>query len=357
MSNTNTDILKGSNVKIDQLSKFISQSGVMVHPHIGRLRKKVALPKELLGNVNSVDKKDDDEFYSEYITQGTINLIPKSDEKKLISIETSVRGQVSKLAIACDGTFMTSDVYINEYLPYFNKKKTEYLEKRDEIVAKWNILIDIFKTKLELFLDRRNIPNKQAIMNSVIANIPTKSDFANSFYMDVTLTAFPVEENVDMFSSAVADQVRRSITDTKLVVVKEMLGTLLGDTFTKINDLLVYYRDNGEIKKQQMKPMRELKKNLIKNNILKHELIQNIVEEFTVLEKVDVEDCDALAEQMERILVMAYGFLKDTGLDEYMKVSDYAINEFDMARMYIGINPNSAVVQEILEAMDTNISA
>lgn len=357
MSNNNTDILKGSNVQIDNLSKFISKSGVIVHPHIGRLRRKVALPKELLGNVNSADKKEDDEFYSEYITQGTINLIPKSDEKKLISIETSVRNQVKKLAIACDGTFMTSEVYVDEYLPYFNQKKTEYFEKRDEILAKWSVLIDIFKTKLEMFLDRRNISNKQAIMNHVVANIPTKNDFANSFYMDVALTAFPVEENVDMFSSAVADQVRRSITDTKLVVVKEMLGTLLGDAFMKINDLLIYYRDNGEIKKQQMKPIRELKKNLIKNNILKHELIQNMVEEFTILEKVDVEDCDALAEQMERILAMAYGFLKDTGLDEYMKASDYAIDEFDMARMYIGINPNSAVVQEMLDAMDTSISA
>ncbi len=357
MSNNNTDILKGSNVTIDGLSKFISQSGVIVHPHIGRLRKRVALPKELLGNVNSADKKDDDEFYSEYITQGTINLIPKSDEKKLISIETSVRGQVSKLAIACDGTFMTSDVYVEEYLPYFNKKKTEYFEKRDEIVAKWDILIDIFKTKLEMFLDRRNIANKQAIMNSVIASIPTKNDFANSFYMNVTLTAFPVEENVDMFSSAVADQVRRSITDTKLVVVKEMLGTLLGETFTKINDLLVYYRDNGEIKKQQMKPMRELKKNLIKNNILKHTLIQSMVEEFTTLEKIDTEECDDLAEQMERILAMAYGFLKDTGLDEYIKATDLAIDEFDMARMYLNINPNSAVMKEMLEEMDTSVSA
>lgn len=352
-----TNILKGSNVKIDELSKFISQSGVIVKPHIGRTRRKVALPKELLGTVSSSDQKDDDEFFSEYITQGTLNLIPKSDEKKLISIESSVRNQVSKLAIACDGTFMTSSVYTDEYLPYFNKKKTEYFDKRDEIIAKWDILIDTFKTKLEVFLDRRNISNKQDIINQVTANIPSKSDFKNSFHMDIALTAFPVEENIDMFDSVVADQVKKSISDTKMVIVKDMIGTLLGDTFTRINNMLIYYRDNSDIKNQQLKPLRELKKNLIKNNILNHELINDIIKELSTLEKIDVFDTDCIAEQAEVVMVKAYGFIKDTGLDEYIKKDDIAMTEFDMARMYLGINPNSVVMQNMLEEMDENVSA
>ena len=130
MDKNTVDILKGSNVTIDQLAKFISKSGVIVKPHIGRIRRRVALPKELLGSV-STDVDEDNDFFKEYITQGTLNLIPKSDEKKLISLESSVRSQVNKLSIACDGTFMIADVYANEYLPYFNEKKMEYFKKRD----------------------------------------------------------------------------------------------------------------------------------------------------------------------------------------------------------------------------------
>lgn len=353
----NQNVLQGSNVKIDELSKHISKSGVIVKPHIGRIRRKVALPKELLGTVNSSDQKEDEEFFREYITQGTLNLIPKSDEKTLVSIETCVRQQVGKLAIACDGTFMTSQVYKDEYLPYFNEKKTKYFEKRDEIVAKWDILVQNFKTKLETFLDRRNITNKQAIVNGVMSNVPSRQAFSDSFYMEIALTAFPVEENIDMFDSIVADQVKNSITNTKLTLVKEMLGTLLGETFTRINNMLIFYRDNAEIKNQQVKPLRELKKNLIKNNILGHELIDGIVQELTTLEKIDINDTDCVAEQAEIVMVKAYGFIKDTGLDEYIKKDDLAMTELDMARQYITMNPNSVVIQTMLEEMDETVSA
>lgn len=352
MNKTTTDILKGSNVTIDSLAKFISQSGVIVKPHIGRIRKRVQLPKELLGTVSSDETEEDNDFYKEYITQGTLNLIPKSDEKKLSSIETSVRNQVGKLAIACDGTFMTSEVYAEEYLPYFNQKKMEFFNKRDEIVSKWEVLIGIFKTKLEAYLDRRNIVNKHQIMSKVMSNIPTKREFADSFYMEVKLTAFPVEDNIDMFSSTLANQVKQSITETKLDFVKELLGTLLGDSFNRINALLLFYAEKGEIKNQQIKPLKMLKKDLIKNNILNIDLINDIIEEFTILEKIDLYTPDDVAEQAENILVKTYGFMKDIGLDNYMDMSNLAISEMDLSRLYLSINPNSVVANSIVNMED-----
>ena len=172
---------------------------------------------------------------------------------------------------------MTSDVYVEEYLPYFNQKKIEFFNKRDEIVNKWEILIDIFKTKLEAYLDRRNITNKNQIITQVMMSVPTKKEFSDSFYMEVKLTAFPVEENIDMFSSTLANQVKQSITETKIEFITEMVGTLLGETFNKINQMLTYYSEKGEIKNQQMKPLIKLKKDLIKNNILGLDLINDII--------------------------------------------------------------------------------
>lgn len=345
--NTN-DILKGSNVTIDELSKFISKSGVIVKPHIGRIRKKVTLPKELLGTV-STEVDEDNEFFKEYITQGTLNLIPKTDEKKLVSLETCVRSQVNKLSIACDGTFMIADVYANEYLPYFNKKKVEYFNKRDEIVAKYDVLIDIFKTKLEAFLDRRNIKNKNDIIKNVMSTVPDKQTFADSFYMEVKLTAFPVEENIDMFSSTLASQVKQSISETKLDFVKEMIGSLLAESFNGINKMLLYYRDNSIIKQQQITPLINIKKKLIKNNILDLDLIKDIISEFTTLEKIDLDSSDDVAEQAEIIMTKAYGFLKDTELDEFIDTNmELAISEMDLARMYSIMNPNSVVAKSIV---------
>ena len=355
MENIN-EILKGSNVKIDELSKYISKSGVCVHPRIGRKRNKVSLPKALMGTVSAADEAEDTEFYNEYINQGTISLIPKSDEKKLISIETSVRSKVSQLAIACDNTFMTADVYANEYLPYFNQKKKEYFEKRDEIVAKWDLLVDVFKTKLNAYFDRRNIINKQELMKNIISNIPTKNEFSSSFYMELRLTAFPVEENIDMFSSTLAAQVKNSITETKMDFIVEMMGNLLGDAFNNLNKMLLFYRDNGEIKNQQMKYVKTMKKSLVKNNLLGLDMINDIINDITALENISIDEYDEIAENAESILVKTYGFIKDTNLDSFIDTTNLAITEMDMARAYVMINPNSTVVKSMLN-MDTEETA
>lgn len=348
MNKNTVDILKGNNVNIDQLAKFISKSGVIVKPHIGRIRRRVALPKELLGSV-STDVDEDNDFFKEYITQGTLNLIPKSDEKKLVSLETSVRSQVNKLSIACDGTFMIADVYANEYLPYFNEKKMEYFKKRDEIVGKYDILINIFKTRLESFLIRRNISNKDAIIANVMKTVPDKQTFADSFYMELKLTAFPVEENIDMFSNTLASQVKQSISETKLDFVKEMLGSLLGETFNGINKMLLFYQKNNVIKQQQITPLMNIKKKLIKNNILDLDLIKDIISEFTTLSKIDLEEADDIAEQAEIIMTKTYGFLKDTGLDGFINTTgDLAISEMDLVQLYASMNPNSVFAQSVI---------
>lgn len=351
MANIN-ELLKGSNVTIDGLAKYISQSGVCVHPRIGRKRNKVTLPKALMGTVSVKDEAEDNEFYEEYINQGTISLIPKSDEKKLISIETSVRAKVAQLSIACDNTFMTTDIYAEEYLPYFNQKKTEYFDKRDEICQKWDILVDVFKTKLEAYFDRRNIPNKKELMNNILVNIPSKQDFYNSFYMELRLTAFPVEENIDMFSTTLATQVKNSITETKMEFITEMIGKLMGDAFNNINKMLIFYRDNGEIKNQQMKYVKTMKKSLVKNNLLGLDIINDIVSDITALENIAIENYDDIAEAAEMVLVKTYGFIKDTNLEQFVDMSNLAVTEMDMARAYVMLNPNSTVVKAILNLED-----
>ena len=343
----NQNLLLGSNVTVDELSKFISQSGVIVKPHVGRVRKKITLPNELLGSVSAADKAADNEFISEYITQGSLNLIPKSDERQLTSLETSVRSKVKQLAIACDGTFMPSDTYLKEYLPYFEEKKKKYLEKRDEIADKWSMLVDAFKMKLNAYLDRRHIPNKAAILAQVYANLPTKTEFVDSFYMDVSLTAFPVEENISMFSSEVADQVRKSITDNKVQMVSQMLGTVLSDAFDCINKFITYYNEKGVINKQQVMPLIDLKHRMIKNNILSHAWITNIIDHLAELEtmyKCKTSDADDLVEMAEEILAKVYGFAKDVEVDNYLDLNNSCLPEESLASIYVALYPHSTNV-------------
>ena len=341
------DLLKGAKVKIDNLSKYLSKSGVIVKPHIGRSRKKFCLPKELLGD----NTKEDDEFFNDYINQGNINFLPKSDENDLTEI--AVRNKVKKVAIACDGTFMTADVYNQEFMPFYEEKRKEYFKKRDEIAKKWDVLVAAFFTKLEAYLSTRNISDTQAIsiINIMKASIPSKEEFKNSFYMELELSSFPVEANVDMFSDEVAKQVKKSITETKVLVVKEMLSNLMISVFDRMNTFIAYYNTNGVLKYQQMKPVMKLRDDLVKNNLLDHPLINRLVDDLSKMVKMPLDtdnEIDSVVEQAEIVLVNSYGFLADCGLLDNLDMSKCVMSEMDISNLYLAINPNSVVARNVV---------
>ena len=79
-------MLKGlRGVNIENFSTYLQQTGVIVEPHIGRLRKRFSVPKELMGI------KGENEFFKEYISSGNFSLLSKDEENALCAIESSVR--------------------------------------------------------------------------------------------------------------------------------------------------------------------------------------------------------------------------------------------------------------------------
>ena len=84
-------MLKGlKKVNIENVSNYLQETGIIVEPHVGRLRKKFSVPKELMGI------KGDSAFYTEYITKGNFSLLSKDEENALASIESSVRKAAKK---------------------------------------------------------------------------------------------------------------------------------------------------------------------------------------------------------------------------------------------------------------------
>lgn len=324
-------MLKGvRGVNVENFSNYLQQTGIVVEPHIGRLRKKFGLPKEVLGLSNKGN-----DFYNDYVTGGTFSLLHKNDENALSSIESAVRHAVRKYAIGYDGKYIPIDIYKDEYLPYFQEKQKKYFEKRDEIVGKWDEIVETFKNELSDFLENNAELTDEEITNlkaSVYSSIPSKQAFYDSFYMNLGLTAFPVAANLSLLDESITDEVKDSIARESVQTLYEVLGTLMNDAFKTINGIVKYYNDKGCVSRRYKSVTTDLIQRLQKNNILKHRLIEEIIDEIRSLHMLDDED--DIIEKCEFIMAKIYGFVLETKTENYVDFSDSQLNE---GAMYVMI--------------------
>lgn len=327
-------MLKGiRGVNVENFSTYLQQTGVIVEPHVGRLRRRFALPKEVLGI-----KSNEDDFYNSYVMGGTFSLLTKNDENALASIETAVRHTVKKYAIGYDGKYMPIDTYKDEYLPYFNEKKEKYFSKRDEIASKWDEIVKTFKTKLDDFLENNSELSDEELARlktGVYASIPSKEQFVDSFYMNVSLSAFPVPANLSLLDGSISDEIKDSIARNSVETLYEVLGNLMNDAFKSINGIVTYYNERGSVSRKFNSVTNDLIKRLQKNNILKHRLIDEIINDIKDLN--ETADDDDIIEKCELIMSKIYGFAVETKTEDYIDFSNSQLNVGAMYTIYTSL--------------------
>lgn len=316
-------MLKGlKGVNVENFSTYLQQTGVIVEPHIGRLRKKFSVPKELMGI------KGENEFFKDYISSGNFSLLNKDEENALCAIESSVRKAVKKYAIGYDGKYIPVDIYKNEYLPYFTDKKKKYFARRDAIIKNWDESVSTFKSKFEDFLNSKadDLSDAEiaALKDSVYRNIPSKEKFKDSFYMNLSLSAFPVVANLSVLDESISDEMKDSISRDSISTLYQILGNLLNDAYKGVNGILSYYNEKGELSRKYNSVVSELSKRLLKNNILKHALIDDIVKDLKNIEQEDDED--AVIEKCELVMAKIYGFANQIQVEDYIDFENSEMN-------------------------------
>ena len=269
-------MLKGlRGVNIENFSTYLQQTGVIVEPHIGRLRKRFSVPKELMGI------KGENEFFKEYISSGNFSLLSKDEENALCAIEQ------------------------------------KYFARRDAIIKNWNESVSTFKSKFEAFLDSKSEDLSEteiaALKDSVYRNIPSKEKFKDSFYMNLSLSAFPVVANLSVLDESISDEMKDSI------------------------GILAYYNEKGELSRKYHSVVSDLSKRLTKNNILKHVLIDELVKDLKKIEQE--EDEDEVIEKCELVMAKIYGFAHQIQVEDAI--------DFDNAEM------NVALLHTIFTSIET----
>lgn len=319
-------------VTVENIDKILQENGVLVKVHVGRTRNYVEVSPKVFGI--DVDKSEGlNEFFKEYMKNGRMTFIPNTDEKILHNIESKVRTEQKRKAIGYDNEYMTILIY-KEFNEYVKIAREEYFNASERILDKWDELILRFKESLKSSLDEMSAINKLNVYEQVIAKLPSREDYRKSFYLDISLRAFPVSENINLFDESIGEEIKQSQIRDSVNSVHEILSNTLADCFDVLNNLLVSFdgSKNGKIAPKTMSGLREGAKRVKQKNLFKNSLIDSISEDMDVMYNMD--NGEDIAEMAEVTLAKIYGYAKEVDLSKAINLNKSFMSEEELGLMY-----------------------
>lgn len=308
----------GVEVGIEDLSSYIRKQGLIVKVHIGRRRNYVEVSPKLFGVDIANEGEDLREFFKEHIKMGKMSFIPDSYEKPLINIESAIRMKKNRNSIGYEDSFMTLPSY-EEFAKDFKEKQAEYFEQRDYILSKWDELIADFQKRLTLSLDELNSVDKGVIFADIISKIPTKEEYANSFYMSISAKAFPVTENLDVFSEDIQTQIKEGLTQETITTLYEVIGNTLNDAFQCVNRVLISIGKSEKVAPKTRSGLSDAVTRIRQKNIFNNAKIEEIAQTINAMTNLKA---DEIAEPAELALAKVYGYAKEIGVEQEIKFAE-----------------------------------
>lgn len=320
-------IIGNEKVEVENMDLLLRNRGVLVKVHVGRIRADVRIPSEAFGVKNEEAKK----FLSEYVDNGNISFLPKKLSDRLLNIENKIRDAVKKRAIGWDGQFLSIQDY-KLAKEDINRNKEIYLAIRDNIYNTWDEIVENYKNRLKEFLVQTNC-NDEQIYKSIILRIPNKEEYRNSFYVDVSLRAFPILENAKVFDIDLSKEIEESQKNEVLYCVKEITVNVLNIAFKNLNACLKgFYKNNrisGRTKTNLFKSSEEMKnKNVTNNNLIVE--IASKIHEISLHKTLD-ED---IAENCEILMSKIFGFCKEINFLNGLDLKKCELSELELSDIY-----------------------
>lgn len=321
---------EGLIVGIEDLSKYIRQKGLIVKEHVGRKRNYIELSPHLFG----VDVQKNEalkHFFSEHLKMGKIQFIPDSHEKKLKSIESSLRMARKRLSIGYENSFMTIDAY-KDFVSTYEEKKQKYFDVRDEILSMWDTLVSSFKDSLRVTLDELGAIERNELFSAICSKLPTKEEYKDSFYMTITVKAFPVAENLDVFDEDVRKQIEHGLQEDTIRVMYEIIGNTLNDAFESVSNMMRSVKEYGSIQNKTISGLKTTAKRLGEKNIFHNDQIESIRE--SLLQLSCEKNADVLLSEGECLVAFIYGYAKQLGVEELIETGNCLLTEQELLEIY-----------------------
>ncbi len=310
---------QGIDVDIENLAQYIRKQGLIVKVHVGGGKSVYELSPKVYGIDENNLGSETKELFSQHVKKSKISFLPMNYSKKLENLESNLRMQCRRNCIGYDNSFMPMETY-KEFAEFFKETQKEYMAVRDEIMDKYDLLVQRFKEITRVSLDELKAIDLEEEYHKIVdrfggnpgdpAYERFKERYKNSFYMSLTVKAFPVSENLDMFEDDVKRQIQEGLSEETVQVLYEVLGNALNDAFSSVSKIINSAQKNdGKIAPRTLGSLEDVVKRLKQKNIFSNAKINSIINDIDVL--TDIKDHDIILQNAEIILAKIYAYARE----------------------------------------------
>ncbi len=341
MSNINaTKVLsglkaEGVTIGVRSLAKYMASNCVLVTPHIGRARGYIPMTDSAYGIDLSNFTEEGGAFYQTRVSQSHLNFIPPEDEAELATIEKRLRRAV-ELRSLTDG-FMPMSAY-DDLREEFLKNRSDYFNKRDEIVQKWSALTTDFEFGLDEMLKGVQIPQtaREELKKRFLSQVPSIREYQSSFSMTLHVRAFPAEEAAipEGLSSSIAADIKSTWSDEVVQTALLSIENLIGQGWSRLVAAMRQYEKGASIRNSSIVQIEKFGSDLLWKNVFKNPILARLSSELKGISSMNEDD---QADIMEGAIGYIYAYAKDVRINLDMKKCPYDQAQLD-AMSYVAFS-------------------
>lgn len=305
-------IVGGAVAVESNINKYLQTQGVIVRVSVGGGRNSYYISPKIYGIVQDKLSEDSNEFLGQHVKDGRISLLPKEDEKRFRAIESRVKKKLRETAIGYGDSFVPMTSF-PEFKEYFEKNRDEFFEIRDSIVARYDVMKHRFAEIARNTLKELGAVDGEKELEDILKRLPSKEGFAQSFRMDMMVTAFPTTENLDMFDEDIRKEILGGTKQDESNLILESVVATINEGFTVLSSVIRSVAESGKLHSRVILGVKNGVKRMGQKNIAGNEKMDSMRAE---IESILTKDSDDAAGACEFLISEIYKYAKEIGVDD-----------------------------------------
>lgn len=317
----------GISAKTGDLAEFTRQNLVKVEAHVGRNRGYIPMPTKQLGFKTDKLGESGKAFYDGNMQEMRFTFIPNKVETKFVCLEGRLRSSI-RHAQVCDGMIPIA-TYDTLKASYEDIRK-EYFEARDAVVADWDTLVQEFRRGAEEMLGgvRMQKRVREQLYKMICAQIPSKERYENSFYMGLSVTAFPASGAPAGLSASVAADIERSWKDNLAGTVLKAIELSIGEGFSMLGKAATAYAERGIIPSKTLDAMARFGSDMTFKNVFQNPALTMLARRMQAITTANGTEAKEVI--IEEGLLDMWDYSKQMGLSLELSVTPFTEDVLDM---------------------------
>lgn len=319
----------GIELNIRSLANFTAENGILCSVRCGRRRGRVSLPPKLLGIQPEKWIGKDREFYNSHISMGNLTIIPKEYESKLNQLDSRARRLVQNISI--NGSYVPLAAY-SELRDDFEEIRKQYLSVIDEVADQWEDLRSSFIEGLRETVEARGRrkmqkTDRERLVNSIIAAIPTAEQYRSSGYLRLEVRAFPTTGvTTDGLSPDLEDVLNQTWRNDVVSNAIRGIEASIGQVFVQACTAAKGYVERGKFSQRTLNTLVRVSARVKKTNVFANPLLDSLGNR---LANFDGKSHEAVQEAVEEAILDIYEYAQATYINLDMDICPFNVTQLE----------------------------